>query len=137
MGRLLLVALLVTLLAMGCGRHSEQKNVQNLMEKQQGQKMNASSRWTLAEVKDKLREGMRIEEFDRVIAERNQGPNDSTNVMSHPLVEGDPPKANLKKESRTYYLWDADLIVVIEFVGAQDEPLALVVSWHAEPLQGD
>jgi hypothetical protein len=80
---------------------------------------------------------MPIEEFDRIIAEHNTGPNTSTKVMSHALVEGDPPKANPKKGVRTYYLRDANLIVVTQFIGAEDEPREQVVSWRTEPLSGD
>jgi hypothetical protein len=107
------------------------------MEKQLGQRLNASSPLTLAEVKDRLRQGMLIEEFDRVIAERNKGPNESTKVMSHTLIEGDPPRANPKKAVRTYYFRDADLIVVTEYVGTEAEPQEQVVSWRIEPLEGN
>jgi hypothetical protein len=78
---------------------------------------------------------MLVVEFDRIVAERNTGPNKSTKVMSHSLVEGDVPKANLKKGVRTYYLRDADLIVVTEFVETEAESQELVVSWRTEPLR--
>ena len=128
--------------SLSCGmRTAEQdaarKNLQNLMEKRLGQTMNASSPLTLADVEDKLQRGMLIEEFDRVVADRNQGPNNSTKVVSHALIEGDQPKANPKKGIRTYYLQDADLIVVSEFVGADDKPQEQVVSWRTEPLKKD
>jgi hypothetical protein len=59
------------------------------MEKQPGQKLNLSSPLTLLAVKDRLRRGMPIEEFDQIIAERKTGPNKSTKVMSHaPLENG-------------------------------------------------
>jgi hypothetical protein len=124
----------------GCGRKSEEdaarKSVQNLMEERLGQKLNASSPLTLADVKGKLRRRMPIGEFDRIIAEHNRGPDRSTKIMGHALVEGDAPKANPKKQVRTYYLRDADLIVVTEFVGAGDERQERIVSWRAEPLRG-
>jgi hypothetical protein len=141
MGRFLWRGLVVALLAAGCGRQAGQdavrKDVQHLMEKQLGQKLNASSPLRLAEVKDKLRRGMPIGDFDRVIAERNKGPHESTKVMSHALVEGEPPKANPKKAVRTYYLRDGDLIVVTELVGAEAEPQEQVISWRIEPLDED
>src|SRR5207248_804471 len=108
-----------------------------LMERNLGHKLNASSPLTLADVKDRLRRGMPVAEFDRVVAERNKGPNESTKVMSHALVEGDPPRADPNKQVRTYYLRDADLVVVTEFVGAGDELREQVVSWRTEPLKGD
>ena len=80
---------------------------------------------------------MLIEEFDQVVAERNEGPNKSTKVGSHALIEGDPPKANPKKGVRTYFERDANLIVVTEFVGDEDKPQEQVVSWRTEPLQKD
>src|SRR5207248_8487224 len=74
---ILLPALLVAPLAVGCGRQTGQDvartDVQNLMEKQLGKKSNASSPLTLADVKDKLRRGMLIEEFDRRSEERRVG----------------------------------------------------------------
>src|SRR6516164_5631266 len=126
MSRLPFVACLGAVLAAGCGRQDgpegARKNVQRLMERQLGQKMNASSPHTLADVEGKLRKGMPIGEFDGFLAQRNKGPSESTKVMSFPFMEGDPPKADPKRQTRTYFLRDADLIVVTEFVGPEDEP---------------
>jgi hypothetical protein len=136
MSRLILYALLIAPLAVGCRRESGQdagrKNVQKLMEKQLEQ-LNASSPLTLADVKDRLREGMPIEDFDRFVAERNKGPNESTKVMGHALVEGDPPKVIPNKQVRIYYLRDANLIVVTESVGTGSPAKEQVVSWRTEP----
>ena len=132
MARILLSALFVAPIAVGCGRQFGLDATRKL-----GQQLNASSPLTLADVQDKLRQGMLIEEFDQVVAERNEGPNKSTKVGSHALIEGDPPKANPKKGVRTYFLRDANLIVVTEFVGDEDKPQEQVVSWRAEPLQKD
>ena len=132
MGRILLSALFVAPLAVGCGRQSGLDAASKLR-----QQLNASSPLTLADLQDKLRQGMLIEEFDQVVAERNEGPNKSTKVGSHALIEGDPPKANPKKGVRTYFLKDANLIVVTEFVGDEDKPQEQVVSWRTEPLQKD
>jgi hypothetical protein len=141
MSRLLFVVCLGAALAAGCGRQDSpegaRKNVQRLMERQLGQKMNASSPHTLADVEGKLRKGMPIGEFDRFIAERNKGHDQSTKVMSSPFVEGDPPKVDPKRQTRTYLLRDADLIVVTEFVGSEEEPEERVVSWRSEPVRGD
>ena len=75
---------------------------------------------------------MPIEKFDRIIAEQSQGKR--THVMAHAFIEGDAPRADMKKQVRTYFLRDADLIVVTEFVGAQDESQEQIVSWRSEPL---
>jgi hypothetical protein len=140
MRRFLFAACLGAILAAGCGRQDSpdgaRKNVQGLMERQLGQKMNASSPHTLAGVEGKLRKGMPIGEFDQFIAERNKGHDQSTKVMSSPFVGGDPPKADPKRQTRTYFLRDADLIVVTEFVGPEDEPEERVVSWRSEPVRG-
>jgi hypothetical protein len=123
------VALLAVWLAVGCGRQSSQDAARK--------KLNASSSLSLADVEGKLRRGMAIEEFDRVIAKDNKGPNESTKVLGGPFMEGDPPKVDPKKGTRTYFLRDADLIVVTEFVGTKEEPDERVVSWRAEPLRDD
>jgi hypothetical protein len=141
MRRLPKVALLAALLAVGCGRQSSpdaaRTDVQCLMEKQMGQKLNASSTLNLAEVEGKLRIGMAIEEFDHIIAKDNKGPNESTKVLGGPVVEGDPPKIDPKKGTRTYFLRDVDLIVVTEFVAAKEEREERIVSWRAKLLRGD
>ena len=129
MSRLAEVALLAVLLAVGCDRQSSHDEARK--------KPNASSPLNLADVERKLRRGMAIEEFDQVIAKDNKGPNESTKVMGGPFVEGDPPKVDPKKGTRTYFLRDANLIVVTEFVETKEEPEERVVSWRAEPLRGD
>ncbi len=138
MSRFLFAACLGVFLA-GCGRQDRpdevRKNVQGLMERQLGKKMNASSPHTLADVEGKLRKGMPIGEFDQFIAQRNKGHDESTKVMTSPFVEGDPPKLDPKRQTRTYFLRDADLVVVTEFVGPEDEPEERVVSWRSEPVR--
>jgi hypothetical protein len=130
---------LATLLAVGCSRQSSpdavRTDVQSLMEKQMGQKLNASSPLNLADVEGKLRIGMSIEEFDQIIAKGNKGPNEGTKVMGGPFVEGDPPKIDPKKGTRTYFLQDADLIVVTEFGDQKDRAEERIVSWRVEPLR--
>jgi hypothetical protein len=87
MGRLLLSALLLAAFAVACGQQSGQDTAREKerhhlgqgLGQQRGQHLNASSPLTLALVQDKLRRGMLIEEFARVVAERNQ-----TVVPSHP-----------------------------------------------------
>jgi hypothetical protein len=133
------VALLATVLAVGCGRQSSpdavRTDVQSLMEKQMGQKLNASSPLSLADVEGKLRIGMGIEEFDQIIAKDNKGPNEGTKVMGGPFVEGDPPKVDPKKAIRTYYLRDSNLIVVTEFGDQRDRAEERIISWRVEPLR--
>lgn len=140
MSRLVVFAFLAASLAVGCGRpaspDSARKRVQRLMERQLGQKLNDSSPLRLADVEGKLRKGMPIGEFDGIIAEHNKGPNESTKVMSAPFVEGDPPKVDPKRQTRTYLLRDADLIVVTELLGSKEEPDERIVSWRSEPLLG-
>jgi hypothetical protein len=137
--RFLKVALMAALVAVGCGRQAGpdtvRTDVQRLMEKQIGQKLNASSPLCLADVEGKLRIGMAFEEFDQIIAKENKGPHESTKVMGGPLLEGDPPKVDPKKSMLTFFLRDADLIVVTELVGEKDEPVARIVSWRVEPLR--
>jgi hypothetical protein len=134
---LICVALLVYFLVRslpGDRQDPARKHMQRLMEEKLGYQLNASSPLTLADVKDKLRRGMPIEEFDRIIAEQNQGPNKRTLVMSHAFVQDDTPRADTKKGVWTFFLRDADLIVVTEFVGAQDESQEQIVSWRSEPV---
>jgi hypothetical protein len=128
------IYVIVTGLA-GSPQDAAGKQVQQFMEQKLGQKLNASSPLTLADVKDRLRRGMPIEEFDRIIAEPNRGPDHSTRVLSHVLVTGDPPQTDPTKQVRTYFLRDANLIVITESVGSEDEPREQIVSWGTEPVQ--
>jgi hypothetical protein len=52
-------------------------------------------------------------------------------------MEGDPPRPDPRKDSRTFFLRDTTLIVIIEFVGTEDEGEEQVVSWRAVPVRGD
>jgi hypothetical protein len=141
MSRFSQVAFLATLLLIGCGKQSSpdavRTDVQRLMEQHIGHKLNASSPLKLADVEGKLCVGMAIEEFNEFIAKSNKGPNESTMVMGGPFVEGegDAIKVDPKKPMLTYFLRDADLIVVTELVGENDQPEARIVSWRVEPLR--
>jgi hypothetical protein len=145
MNRKFLFAFLPVLLALGCGRQDRadgaSNDIRRLMER--GQKLNASSPLTLAHVEGKLRKGMAASEFDaliaeldRLAAERNRNSNTRTLVMGGPFVEGDPPRVNPKRGTRTYLLHDANLVIVTEFAGPDGESDERVVSWRAEAVSG-
>src|SRR5256885_75775 len=102
-----------------------------------GQHRNASSPLTLAEVEGKLHVGMPLGEFAWAVAEHSRPPYQITKVFATPFLVGDPPRVDPTKEVRTYALRDADLILVIEFVGPEEEPEERVVSWHSEPVRTD
>ena len=85
----------------------------------------------------RLRAGMPFNELDQFIAKHNKGPNETTKVRGGVYMEGDPPRPDPRKDTRTYFLRDTTLLVIIEYVGTEDEGEERVVSWRAEPLRGD
>jgi hypothetical protein len=140
-GRVPLFALVTAVLLVGCGRQSSQdvaeEDVQPPMEPQVGQKLNASSPLSMADVEGKLRVGMPFNELNQFISKDNKGPNEYTKVRGGVYMVGDPPRPDPRKESRTYFLRDTTLHVIIEYVGTEDEGEDQVVSWRAEPMRGD
>jgi hypothetical protein len=105
------------------------QKLHQMMGRQAGRgSLNSRSPISLADVEPQLRAGMPFRELERVVSQKNAGPQNSTVFGNVPLPgkgEGDtkPPR-----QAYNIYLKDANLVV-------QTDEHENVVSWKSEPIK--